>query len=278
MPAGLRGWQLRGGYTWGSRTGIGSAASRASRPHHPGPHRPVRGRAFWGLWHTCPALRGSWHTSPGRGPRSGPGNGSPPGRSVRVRAAMTPDAADAAAMTPGAAGAAGVTGVKPAGGHSGPRRSGDTGEEGAHGRRRRADTRIPGARGRSGVLLVGGGGRRGGSRDRGRGGGADPRAVSHPGHRRPFLRPRSGGAKRLDGSGGGAAVRVLVIEDDEELAEAIAAGLRQERMAVDVAVDGSAGLDHALFTDYDVIVLDRDLPGRHGDEVCAELVRAGGRS
>ncbi|MGH3229608.1 MAG: response regulator transcription factor [Streptosporangiaceae bacterium] len=73
-------------------------------------------------------------------------------------------------------------------------------------------------------------------------------------------------------------MRVLVIEDDEELAEAIAAGLRQEQMAVDVAVDGAAGLEHALFTDYDVIVLDRDLPGRHGDEVCAELVGAGGRS
>ena len=73
-------------------------------------------------------------------------------------------------------------------------------------------------------------------------------------------------------------MRVLVIEDDEELAEAIAAGLRQEQMAVDVAFDGAAGLEHALFTDYDVIVLDRDLPGRHGDEVCAELVRAGRRS
>ena len=73
-------------------------------------------------------------------------------------------------------------------------------------------------------------------------------------------------------------MRVLVIEDDEELAEAIAAGLRQEQMAVDVAFDGAAALDRALFTDYDVIVLDRDLPGRHGDEVCAELVRAGARS
>ncbi len=72
-------------------------------------------------------------------------------------------------------------------------------------------------------------------------------------------------------------MRVLVIEDDAELAEAIGAGLRQERMAVDVATDGTAGLDRALFTDYDVIVLDRDLPGRHGDDVCAELVRAGGR-
>jgi DNA-binding response OmpR family regulator len=74
------------------------------------------------------------------------------------------------------------------------------------------------------------------------------------------------------------AVRVLVIEDDGELAEAIGVGLRQERMAVDVAVDGAAGLERALVTDYDVIVLDRDLPGRHGDDVCAELVRAGCRS
>ena len=73
-------------------------------------------------------------------------------------------------------------------------------------------------------------------------------------------------------------MRVLVIEDDVELAEAIAAGLRQERMAVDVAFDGTAGLERALVTGYDVIVLDRDLPGRSGDEVCAELVGAGGRS
>ena len=72
-------------------------------------------------------------------------------------------------------------------------------------------------------------------------------------------------------------MRVLVVEDDGELADAIAAGLRQEQMAVDIANDGAAGLDRALFTDYDVIVLDRDLPGRHGDEVCAELVKAGCR-
>src|SRR5947209_15355372 len=49
-------------------------------------------------------------------------------------------------------------------------------------------------------------------------------------------------------------------------------------MAVDVAFDGADGLERALVTDYDVIVLDRDLPGRHGDEVCAELVEAGCRS
>jgi DNA-binding response OmpR family regulator len=73
-------------------------------------------------------------------------------------------------------------------------------------------------------------------------------------------------------------MRVLVIEDDGELAEAIGTGLRQEGMAVDVALDGDQGLERALFTGYDVIVLDRDLPGVHGDDVCAELVAAGSRS
>ena len=66
-------------------------------------------------------------------------------------------------------------------------------------------------------------------------------------------------------------MRVLVVEDDGELAEAIAAGLRLEGMAVDTALDGDAALDRALVNDYDVIVLDRDLPGVHGDEVCATL-------
>jgi DNA-binding response OmpR family regulator len=73
-------------------------------------------------------------------------------------------------------------------------------------------------------------------------------------------------------------MRVLVIEDDEELAETVAAGLRNARMAVDVALDGHAGLARARVHDYDVIVLDRDLPVLHGDEVCAQLVAAGGRS
>jgi DNA-binding response OmpR family regulator len=68
-----------------------------------------------------------------------------------------------------------------------------------------------------------------------------------------------------------------MIEDDQELAETIAAGLRHERMAVDVALDGEAGLARALLNEYDVIVLDRDLPGLHGDQVCARLVAAGGR-
>ena len=73
-------------------------------------------------------------------------------------------------------------------------------------------------------------------------------------------------------------MRVLVIEDDEELAETVAVGLRHARMAVDVALDGEGGLERALVNDYDVIVLDRDLPGLHGDRVCARLVHSGARS
>jgi DNA-binding response OmpR family regulator len=73
-------------------------------------------------------------------------------------------------------------------------------------------------------------------------------------------------------------MRVLVIEDDEEMAEAVAVGLRRERIAVDVALDGPAGLSRALANDYDVIVLDRDLPGLHGDRICAALLEARCRS
>ena len=73
-------------------------------------------------------------------------------------------------------------------------------------------------------------------------------------------------------------MRVLVIEDDEEMAEAIAFGLRQSGMAVDVAFDGQAGLQRSLVNDYDVIVLDRDLPGMHGDQVCAKLLASECRS
>jgi DNA-binding response OmpR family regulator len=76
----------------------------------------------------------------------------------------------------------------------------------------------------------------------------------------------------------GSPVRVLLVEDDAELAEAIAVGMRREQLAVDVALDGATGLERALFTAYDVIVLDRDLPRRHGDAVCAELIKAGCRS
>jgi DNA-binding response OmpR family regulator len=73
-------------------------------------------------------------------------------------------------------------------------------------------------------------------------------------------------------------VRVLVIEDHAEMAETVAIGLRRAQLAVDGALDGPAGLERALTADYDVIVLDRDLPGMHGDEVCTRLVAAGCRS
>ncbi len=66
-------------------------------------------------------------------------------------------------------------------------------------------------------------------------------------------------------------MRVLVAEDVEDLAVAIAAGLRREGMVVDIVLDGTAALDHLAVTRYDVVVLDRDLPGTHGDEVCRRL-------
>ena len=66
-------------------------------------------------------------------------------------------------------------------------------------------------------------------------------------------------------------MRVLVAEDDEVLATSVAAGLRREGMAVDVALDGNAALEHATVNRYDVVVLDRDLPGVHGDDVCRAL-------
>ena len=72
-------------------------------------------------------------------------------------------------------------------------------------------------------------------------------------------------------------MRVLVVEDHQELAETVAAGLRREGMAVDLSFDGDSALDRASWTDYDVIVLDRDLPGTHGDQVCAALI-AGGKT
>jgi DNA-binding response OmpR family regulator len=69
-------------------------------------------------------------------------------------------------------------------------------------------------------------------------------------------------------------VRVLVVEDEAPLAEAIARGLRREGMAVDVALDGDAGHEKTTVTRYDVVVLDRDLPGMSGDELCAQIVAA----
>jgi len=67
-------------------------------------------------------------------------------------------------------------------------------------------------------------------------------------------------------------VRVLVVEDFEVLAAAIGTGLRREGMAVDVVHSGDDALEHLAVSRYDVVVLDRDLPGTHGDEVCRRLI------
>ena len=70
-------------------------------------------------------------------------------------------------------------------------------------------------------------------------------------------------------------MKVLVVEDEAQLADAIARGLRREGVAVDTAHDGDLALEKAAIIPYDVIVLDRDLPRVHGDDVCRTL-RAGG--
>jgi DNA-binding response OmpR family regulator len=67
-------------------------------------------------------------------------------------------------------------------------------------------------------------------------------------------------------------MRVLVVEDQAELADDIADGLRDQGIGADVAYDGSAAIEKALLNPYDVVVLDRDLPRIHGDAVCATLV------
>jgi DNA-binding response OmpR family regulator len=74
------------------------------------------------------------------------------------------------------------------------------------------------------------------------------------------------------------AMRVLVVEDHRALNALITAGLRREAMAVDAALDGPAALEQLAVTRYDVVVLDRDLPGVHGDEVCRRIVAGGAGS
>ncbi len=70
-------------------------------------------------------------------------------------------------------------------------------------------------------------------------------------------------------------MRVLVVEDERLLADAIGAGLRNHAMAVDVTYDGDTALERLAVNDYDVVVLDRDLPRVSGDHVCASLVDSG---
>ncbi|TQS42178.1 response regulator transcription factor [Cryptosporangium phraense] len=66
-------------------------------------------------------------------------------------------------------------------------------------------------------------------------------------------------------------MRVLVVEDFEILARTLGAGLRREGFAVDVVLDGAVALEHLAVTGYDVVVLDRDLPAVHGDDVCRRI-------
>jgi DNA-binding response OmpR family regulator len=67
-------------------------------------------------------------------------------------------------------------------------------------------------------------------------------------------------------------MRVLIVEDHPRLATALAEGLRREGMAIDLAFDGNEAMSHVAINRYDVVVLDRDLPGVHGDQVCRALV------
>lgn len=67
-------------------------------------------------------------------------------------------------------------------------------------------------------------------------------------------------------------MRVLIVEDEEFMAEVIERGLRREGIAADVAYDGSLALEKLAVNDYDIVVLDRDLPGVHGDDVCRRTV------
>src|ERR1700733_13937415 len=73
-------------------------------------------------------------------------------------------------------------------------------------------------------------------------------------------------------------MRLLVVEDHRRLATALAEGLRREGMAVDLAFDGGEALARVAVNAYDVVVLDRDLPGVHGDQVCRALLADGGHT
>jgi DNA-binding response OmpR family regulator len=73
-------------------------------------------------------------------------------------------------------------------------------------------------------------------------------------------------------------VRVLVAEDEQVMADTIAEGLRRRAMAVDVCYDGDAALERVAVHRYDVVILDRDLPIVHGDEVCRRIVAGGGET
>jgi DNA-binding response OmpR family regulator len=73
-------------------------------------------------------------------------------------------------------------------------------------------------------------------------------------------------------------MRILVAEDEQVLADRLATGLRRQSFAVDVAYAGDTALELLAINAYDVLVLDRDLPGTHGDEVCREVVASQART
>jgi two-component system response regulator VanR len=73
-------------------------------------------------------------------------------------------------------------------------------------------------------------------------------------------------------------MRILVAEDEKVLADRLATGLRRQSFAVDVAYAGDTALELLAINAYDVLVLDRDLPGTHGDEVCREVVASQART
>ncbi|MFC9442569.1 MULTISPECIES: response regulator transcription factor [Brevibacterium] len=70
-------------------------------------------------------------------------------------------------------------------------------------------------------------------------------------------------------------MRVLIVEDEPEMAEAVRSGLRLEAIAADIAGDGDQALEMLAVNDYDIAVLDRDIPGPSGDEVARQIVAAG---
>src|SRR5947209_9449032 len=87
--------------------------------------------------------------------------------------------------------------------------------------------------------------------------------------RKPAI--RNGVTPTKPGAGYGGVMRVLIAEDEPALAALLAKGLRRRAMAVDVARDGAEALERLAIDDYDVLVLDRDLPEVHGDDVCRRL-------
>ncbi|MEV4517878.1 response regulator transcription factor [Dactylosporangium sp. NPDC049525] len=68
-------------------------------------------------------------------------------------------------------------------------------------------------------------------------------------------------------------MRALIVEDETYLADAIRTGLRRETIAADVAYDGTAAIEYLSVNDYDIVILDRDLPGVHGDDICSWITQ-----